>query len=103
METSATPAKVSAKKHHTVKHVIDGVHTTKAKNGGYINRVSFRPKDGRDPYSPGSHKPDEEHAFGSYTEAVAHHAKSFGETLEQADKRASNQEGVEEMPTAKGA
>lgn len=100
-ETSATPSKVSAAKHKGIKHEVDEVSTKKAKNGGYINRVSFRPKGGGDPYAMGAHKPSEEHAFGTYHDAAMHHGKMFGEKV--GDAAAHGQEGNEEMPTSKKA
>lgn len=100
-ETSATPSKVSTAKSKTVKHEVDEVAIRKAKNGGYLSRVSYRPKGGGDPYSIGAHKPSEEFQFGNFADVVAHHGKMFGERV--GDAAASQQEGQEELPTSKKA
>jgi hypothetical protein len=102
METSATPTKVSAPKHKTVKHEMHRMSIEKADNGGYSVEHHFRPKGkkGRSEMMGGDYKPIETHVFTDFQSMHDHMPKAFDEKVPSA---AATQEGNEEVPTAKGA
>jgi hypothetical protein len=101
-ETSATPAKVSASKHKTIQHELHRMEIEKADNGGYSVTHHFRPKNKKNRGEmTGSYRPSEIHVMGNAADMHAHVQKHYPSSA--SDKAASNDEGVEEMPTAKGA
>jgi hypothetical protein len=103
-EVSATPAKVSAEKHKTVRHRMSRTVIEHHNKGGHTIRHEFTPM-GKNGMAPmGAYKPDESLTADDNAGLLAHMSSKFPSgNANASNPAAAAQEENEEVPASEGA